>query len=272
MALYVVGDVHGFLAQATTALRAAGLIDDEDHWSGGDSRLWFLGDLTDRGPDGIGVIDLIRRLQREAAESGGEVGCVLGNHDLLLLGSRYVPDALVSEQRSIIQVWTLNGGREEDLSGLDGARAQWLASLPAVKLIDDHLLIHADTLAYLEFGETIDEINETVRSFVRQRDPDVFGFQTRLLFRRFEFLDGAEGVENARLLLAVLGGKQIVHGHSTIPETFGVAPSRVDGPMVYADGLVMATDTGLALGAPCVVIELPFKEPTSHKEPPSVND
>jgi len=270
MAFYVVGDVHGFLAQATTALHAAGLIDDEDHWSGGDARLWFLGDLTDRGPDGIGVIDLIRRLQQEAAAAGGEVGCVLGNHDLLLLGSRYVPDALVSEQRSIIQVWALNGGKDEDLSGLDGARAQWLASLPAVKLIDDHLLIHADTLAYLEFGETIDEINETVRSFVRQRDPNVFGYHTRLLFRRFEFLDGQEGVENARFLLTVLGGKRIVHGHSTIPETFGVAPATVDGPMVYADGLVMATDTGLALGAPCVVIELPFKEPASESEPSPV--
>ena len=263
MALYVVGDVHGFLAQATTALRAAGLIDGEDHWSGGDARLWFLGDLTDRGPDGIGVIDLVRRLQQEAVRVGGEVGCVLGNHDLLLLGSRYVPEALVSEQRSIIQVWALNGGKDEDLSGLDGARAQWLASLPAVKLIDDHLLIHADTLAYLEFGVTVDEINEAVHSFVRRRDPNVFGYQTRLLFRRFEFLDGAEGVENAKLLLAVLGGRQIVHGHSTIPETFGVPPSRVDGPMVYADGLVMAADTGLALGAPCVVIELPHKEPTA---------
>jgi Calcineurin-like phosphoesterase len=258
VALYVVGDVHGFLAQATTALRDAGLIDDEDRWCGGDARLWFLGDLTDRGPDGIGVIDLVRRLQQEAAAAGGEVGCVLGNHDLLLLGSRYLPDAPVSEQRSIIQVWTLNGGRDDDLSGLDGPRAKWLAELPAVKLIDDHLLIHADTLAYLEFGKTIDEINENVRSFICQRDPATFGVQTRLLFRRFEFLDGQEGVENARFLLTVLGGKQIVHGHSTIPETFGVPPSTVDGPMVYADGLVMATDTGLALGSPCVVVRLPF--------------
>lgn len=265
MALYVVGDVHGHLAQATTALRGAGLVDDEDRWCGGDAKLWFLGDLTDRGPDGIGVIDLVRRLQEEAARAGGEVGCVIGNHDLLLLGSRFIPDALVTEQRSIIQVWALNGGRDEDLSGLDGERAQWLASLPAVKLIDDHLLIHADTLAYLEFGRDIEEINKTVRGFAAERDPQSFGLQTRLLFRRFEFLDGKEGVENAKFLLQVLGGKQIVHGHSTIPETFGVAPSQVEGPMVYANGLVMATDTGLALGSPCVVIKLPYKKPRKSK-------
>lgn len=260
MALYVVGDVHGFKTQVTTALREAGLIDDQDRWAGGHDRLWFLGDLTDRGPDGLAVIDLVRRLQEEAAEAGGEVGCVIGNHDLLLMGSRYVPESPVTEQSNIIQVWTLNGGQERDLSGLDDDRAAWLTGLPAVALVDGHLLIHADTLAYLEFGQTIDEINETVRSFMSTRDPASFGTHTRLLFRRFDFLDAVDGVDNARKLLNTLGGKQIVHGHSTIPETFGVSPSTVDGPMVYADGLVISTDTGLALGAPCVVIPLPLPD------------
>lgn len=258
VALYVVGDVHGFLAQATTALREAGLIDEQDRWAGGHDKLWFLGDLTDRGPHGIAVIDLVRRLQEEAAAAGGEVGCVIGNHDLLLMGSRYVPESLVTEQRTIIQVWALNGGHDEDLSGLDEARTHWLAGLPAVALVDDHLLIHADTLAYLEFGKTIDEINDTVRGFMKERDPETFGYHTRMLFRRFEFLDPEAGIDNAQLLLSTLGGKQIVHGHSTIPETFGLPPSDVDGPVVYADGLVVATDTGLALGAPCVVVPLPL--------------
>lgn len=260
MALYVVGDVHGFLAQATTALREAELIDDKDSWCGGDAKLWFLGDLTDRGPDGLGVIDLIRRLQEEAAAAGGEVGCVIGNHDMLLLGSRYVPESLVTEQRTIVQVWALNGGHDEDLSGLDDARTDWLAGLPAVALVDDHLLLHADTVAYLEFGQTIDEINETMRAVMKDRDPETFGHYTRLLFHRFEFLDPEIGVENAQLMLDTLGGKQIVHGHSTIPETFGLAPSEVDGPVIYGDGLVMATDTGLALGARCVVVPLPLTD------------
>ncbi len=256
MALYVVGDVHGFLTQATTALRAAGLIDHDDSWCGGESKLWFLGDLTDRGPDGIGVIDLVRRLQTQAAEVGGQVGCVLGNHDMLLYGSKYVPDSPVSDVRSIIQVWALNGGHEADLKALDDSRARWLADLPAVVLIDGYLLLHADTMVYLEFGKTIDEINTTFHDLMLKRDPEHFGYQTRQLFRRFDFLDGEQGPSNARFLLNVLGGKQIVHGHSTIPETFGVSPSLVDGPMIYADDLVMAVDTGLALGARCVAIEL----------------
>lgn len=256
MALYVVGDVHGHLAQLTDALREAGLTGASGRWAGGTDKLWFLGDLTDRGPDGIGVIDLIRRLQPEAAEAGGEVGCVIGNHDLLLYGAVLVPDAPVSDVRSIVQVWALNGGQDSDLAGLTTERREWIASLPAVALVEDHLLIHADTTGYLEFGSTIDEINAYVHDFVTNPDPATYGIQTRVLFRRFEFLDAKRGVTNAKALLAALGGSRIVHGHSTIPETFGVAPTEVDGPVIYAEGLVVAADTGIALGAACVPVKL----------------
>ncbi len=266
VAFYVIGDVHGFLGPVTDALREAGLIDDKDAWCGGENHLWFLGDLTDRGPHGIAVIDLVRRLQEEAAAAGGFVGCILGNHDMLLYGSKFVPDSPVSEQRSTIQVWALNGGQDRDLSKLDHARARWIATLPAVALVEDHLLIHADTLAYLEFGKTINEINTTFHDLMARPEPETFGYQARQLFRRFDFLDAERGVSNARLLLDRLGGSRIVHGHSTIPETFGVAPATVDGPVLYAEGLVLAADTGLALGAKCVPIQLPMPEEAKESE------
>ncbi|MBB5869523.1 hypothetical protein F4553_002902 [Allocatelliglobosispora scoriae] len=256
MALYVVGDVHGHLVQLTDALQEAGLIGDSGGWVGGTDKLWFLGDLTDRGPDGIGVIDLIRGLQPQAAAAGGEVGCVIGNHDLLLYGAKLVPNAPVSEVRSVVQVWALNGGQDSDLVGLTPDRQDWIAALPAVALIDDHLLIHADTTGYLEFGDSIAEINAYVRGFVAHPDPATFGIQTRVLFRRFEFLDAKRGITNVKAMLAALGGSRIVHGHSTIPETFGVAPNDVDGPVVYAGGLAVAADTGIALGSACVPVKL----------------
>lgn len=65
--LYVVGDVHGYLDELLAALAEQGLIDSEGRWAAGNARLWFLGDFTDRGPDGIGVIDLVMRLSAEAA-------------------------------------------------------------------------------------------------------------------------------------------------------------------------------------------------------------
>ncbi|WP_027340935.1 metallophosphoesterase [Hamadaea tsunoensis] len=256
MALFVIGDTHGHSTQVTSALREAGLIDASGDWAGADDKLWFLGDLTDRGPDGIGVIELIMRLQPQAAAAGGEVGCVLGNHDLLLYGSHYIPDARIAPDRTIFQSWTLNGGRDTDLEALTDRHLTWLAGCPAVALVDDHLLVHADTTAYLEFGTSIEDINKTVGTMLAERDPETFGPRMRLIFRRFEFLDPAQGPFRARMMLEFLGGSRIVHGHSTIPETFQVPPPLVDGPVIYADGLVVAVDTGIALGAPCLVVPL----------------
>jgi diadenosine tetraphosphatase ApaH/serine/threonine PP2A family protein phosphatase len=256
VALFVIGDTHGHCAQVTDALREVGLVNAAGSWSGGDARLWFLGDLTDRGPDGVGVIELIMGLQPQARAAGGEVGCVLGNHDLLLFGSYYLPDALIAPDRTIVQSWVLNGGQDSDLDRLTAEHLDWLARLPAVALVEEHLLIHADTTAYLEFGSSIDEINATIGDMLAVRDPETFGVRMRLIFRRFEFLDPAIGPDRARLLLERLGGERIVHGHSTIPETFAVPPPLVDSPVFYADGLVVSVDTGIALGARCVPFAL----------------
>jgi hypothetical protein len=231
-------------------------VDAAGDWTGGDAKLWFLGDLTDRGPDGIGMIELVMGLQERAGAAGGQVGCVVGNHDLLLYGSYYLPDALIAPDRTIVQSWVLNGGQDSDLRRLSDRHLAWLAGLPAVALVDGHLLIHADTTAYLEFGSSIDEINAAVWRMLAERDPRTFGVRMRLIFRRFEFLDPAQGPGRARLLLEKLGGDRIVHGHSTIPETFAVPPTLVDAPVVYADGLVISVDTGMALGAPCVPVAL----------------
>src|SRR5688500_15265123 len=46
-----IGDIHGDLQAARAALRAAGAIDDQDHWSGGDLVVVQTGDILDRGDD-----------------------------------------------------------------------------------------------------------------------------------------------------------------------------------------------------------------------------
>src|SRR4029078_2206038 len=53
---YVISDVHGHLADLRAVLADAGLLAEDDTWSGGDAQLWVLGDLVDRGPEGIGVV------------------------------------------------------------------------------------------------------------------------------------------------------------------------------------------------------------------------
>ena len=144
-AVFAIGDIHGHPEILIGLLRNAGLIDADYAWTGADSALWLLGDLTDRGPDGIGVIETVMRLQEEAVAAGGEVSVLLGNHDLLIVAAS--PFAPMADSRTtpvFHNDWTYNGGRDSDLRRLCPDHAAWLAALPAMALVQDHVLIHAD--------------------------------------------------------------------------------------------------------------------------------
>ena len=78
-----VGDVHGAYDHFVGILRAAGLIDARARWSGGRAILVQTGDVLDRGPDSRKALDLLRRIEREAARAGGRVYPLLGNHEFM---------------------------------------------------------------------------------------------------------------------------------------------------------------------------------------------
>ena len=80
-----VGDVHGSLDGLRAVLRAAGLVDAADHWTGGTATFVQTGDVTDRGADVRGALDLLMALEREAPGQGGRVLPVLGNHEAMNL-------------------------------------------------------------------------------------------------------------------------------------------------------------------------------------------
>ncbi|HOW86304.1 MAG TPA: metallophosphoesterase [Candidatus Aminicenantes bacterium] len=78
-----VADLHGDYDRFVFILAhpQIGLVDASLHWIGGRTHLVQLGDVLDRGPRAKDILDLIRRLQGEAAEAGGAVHMLLGNHE-----------------------------------------------------------------------------------------------------------------------------------------------------------------------------------------------
>jgi Calcineurin-like phosphoesterase len=91
--LIAIGDIHGDFDDFALLLKRVGLVDAQNHWSGGKLTLVQTGDLIDRGPKGRQVMDLLMSLEKEAAASGGRVLVLLGNHEVMnILGDlRYVP-------------------------------------------------------------------------------------------------------------------------------------------------------------------------------------
>lgn len=269
--LYVVGDVHGYLEELVAALAEKGLIDADLHWAAGNARLWFLGDFTDRGPDGIGVIDLVMRLSAEAAAAGGYCKALMGNHELLLLGAKRFGDTPVNSgagTATFQAAWLLNGGQKYDMDRLQDVHLQWMSRLDAIVEEDGHLLLHSDTTAYLDYGSTVEDVNDAVHEVLTANDADQCWDLFRKFTKRFAFRDEG-GPDAVRELLTAYGGSRVVHGHSPIPYLLGEVGTEdgedgerpaVEGPHVYADGLAIAMDGGVTMAGKLLVQQLPLQD------------
>jgi hypothetical protein len=79
--IVAIGDIHGEYDGFVSILQRAGLVDDDAHWIGGETTFVQTGDIFDRGLEVFKVLDLLMRLEQEAAAAGGEVIVLLGNHE-----------------------------------------------------------------------------------------------------------------------------------------------------------------------------------------------
>jgi hypothetical protein len=255
--MYVIGDIHGQIDKATTALCEAGLIDADARWAGGAATLWFMGDYFDRGPDGIAAIDLVRRLQGEAAAAGGRVGALLGNHDVLILAAQRFGEAPSGGPGgTFLSSWRANGGEEGDLAGLDDDRLAWLRALPAMARDDDWLLAHADATFYQVYGRTIGAVNRAIRRILHGDAAADWDLLLDYFSQRRAFQDTERGPARVQRFLALYGGRRFVHGHTPIGKLSGQKPQAVTAPYTYAGGLATDVDAGMYLGGRGFVAKL----------------
>jgi Calcineurin-like phosphoesterase len=249
-ALWVIGDVQGYLEPLQRVLASIGVIDANGSWTGSSATLAVLGDLVDRGPDGIGVIELLMRLQSEADRAGGRVLVVVGNHDVLFLAAHdFGHMTSAATGRTFLTDWELSGGVQNDLSRLTQAHVGWLKSLPAMWLAQDALMMHADALMYLNFGASIDEVNARFGEILHGDDVASWDRLLAAFAEHRAFL-GPDGCVRAEGLLNTLGGQTLIHGHTPIARVTRQPPETVTSPYVYCDGRCVNVDPGLYLGGP----------------------
>ncbi len=255
--IYVIGDVHGQLKKLVHLLREVELIGENLAWQGGQSVLWFVGDLVDRGPYSIAVLNLVMRLQGEAALAGGQIGCLLGNHELLLLGAYRFGRRSTGLGSNFITRWKLNGGHRKDLGELTTQHLEWMSTLPAMASVASYLLLHADAPLYIRYGTSIDEVNGQVRTLLKHSDALAWEEAIEDFARRGAFANGKIGADFARRFLTIFGGQQLIHGHTPINAFTQTTPKDITAPLLYADNLCIDVDGGMFLGGPGFVYQLP---------------
>lgn len=112
MATYAIGDVQGCMSELDALLSACVFDSARD-------RLWFVGDLVNRGPDSLPVLRFVKSL-------GDRATVVLGNHDLHLLcvaegfvlprAGDTLDDVLGAPDRDVLLAWL----RAQRLLHVDG--------------------------------------------------------------------------------------------------------------------------------------------------------
>ena len=145
--VFAIGDVHGDFEDFVAILQHTGLVDKQNHWAAGKTTFVQTGDLLDRGPKPREVMDLEISLEKEAANDGGRLVQLLGNHEVMnIMGDlRYVTpgnfasfaDAKSEERRksafSQYQKWHHSHAEQvaELPQPMELTEAEWMARHPA---------------------------------------------------------------------------------------------------------------------------------------------
>jgi len=122
MATYAIGDIQGCFEPLQRLLDAVRFDDSSD-------RLWFVGDLVNRGPDSLATLRFIRSLGETAV-------CVLGNHDLHLLA---VAEGFEKLKRADTLADILTAPDREVL-------LEWLRQRPLMHVEQGYAMVHAGLL------------------------------------------------------------------------------------------------------------------------------
>ena len=154
--VFVMSDPHGDLDCVVSLLRGNGVIDSDYRWSYGNNRLVVIGDVFDRGKDAIQILWLIYKLEYEAAQAGGSVDFLLGNHEPMVLMNdlRYTKDKYKLLAEKLCMEYPQLLSRSTELG-------YWLSTRNTMQVIGRNLFVHAGISGkLLERDLSIPTVNE----------------------------------------------------------------------------------------------------------------
>lgn len=210
--ILALSDVHGGYERVTKLLVAGGVLAEvpshppEARWAGGSATLLVLGDLIDKGPSNLDVIDFFMALEADARTNGGRVVVTLGNHE----AEFFVDPTNKKAARE--------GGFSAELEkvGLspvavaagNDARGAWLRSRPFGVRVGRFFFSHAGDTGGRSMAELETVLEAAVEAHPDYDDPAIVGADSILESREWY-----EDTATARANATALGVRHIVFGH-----------------------------------------------------------
>jgi bis(5'-nucleosyl)-tetraphosphatase (symmetrical) len=174
---YAIGDVQGCDRELRELLKALGFSADRD-------RLWFVGDLVNRGPGSLATLRLVRSL-------GDNAVVVLGNHDLHLLAVAHG----AQRRRRSDTLDELLGASDRDVL------LEWLISRPLAHAEGTDLMVHAGVVPQWSVAMAVALAGEVSRALTH--DPRAL-FDAMYGNEPDRWRDSLTGMERLRFTINVL--------------------------------------------------------------------
>jgi Calcineurin-like phosphoesterase len=269
--IFAIGDVHGDYDRLVKLLVAARIIGPANHegltWTAGKAVLVFTGDMIDKGPHSLRVVQLAASLKTAAAEKGGRVVALMGNHE-----AEFLADPTEKKVREFARDLRGAGLSPSDVAACGGEAGQFLCSLPFGARVRDWFFSHGGNTG----GRTIPQLSSDFETGVDQD-----GFASQQLLNANSMLEARLGDEgpggnpwfaiespqrSARQLLsrytAALGVAHLVQGHQHQAVLFEDGQQRKVGRMFQWHGLLFLIDVGMSEGvgnSPGEVLHIRFR-------------
>ena len=137
--IYAIGDVQGCMPSLKSLIKKLPK----------DSKMIFLGDLVNRGPDSLGALRQLKSLQEQ-----GRAECILGNHDLHLLAI----DAGLGKTKGLDTVDSILKAPDR------AALMHWLRHRPMALSNGKVITVHAGILPQWDLQQTIECAQEVEKA------------------------------------------------------------------------------------------------------------
>ena len=231
--IVAVGDVHGaydrlvHLLQVGGIARADAKVKGGYAWAGGKRTLVSVGDLIDKGPQSLEVLDVMMSLQAGARAAGGEVIVTIGNHEAEFLarpGKKKKAEEFEQEmEKRGIDLHDVAEGRND--------YGRFMRDLPMAARVNSWFFAHGGSTS----GMSLDQIGQHFRAVVdsgKWKNPFLIGDDSLLEARKWWKGD----VDDKDL--AALPAAHIVFGHD--PGAF-----RDKGTIQTKSGRLFLIDVGM---------------------------
>jgi len=231
--IVALGDVHGAYDRLLHLLQVGGIARADPKakggyaWAGGKRTLVSVGDLIDKGPQSLEVLDLMMSLQSGARAAGGDVIVTLGNHEAEFLARPGKKKKAEEFERELSE-------RHIDLHDVaEGGNAygRFFLGLPVAARVNGWFFSHAGSTS----GMSLTQIGDHFRAVVdsgRWKNPFLIGDDSLLEARKWWKGDTDDKD------LAALPAAHIVFGHD--PGAF-----RDKGTIQTKGGRLFLIDVGM---------------------------